>query len=189
VDRLSAALLLVVGFTLPTWAEGEPDCSDWSIKGIRMGMTLEEATTVHEFQEFTKYRDPTGYRRYVWQARDKPEKIEVHVDTRAQPPRVIGVTTTVPTSEMNPGEFKTGLVEKWGRPQDVSMQGAFNLYSWVNTDCDVAVRASIMNEYHDVGVFMALTSLSGRDELARRRRALKEAEKTKEKARDADGDD
>jgi hypothetical protein len=46
-----------------------------------------------------------------------------------------------------------------------------------------------MNEYHDVGVFMALTSLSGRDELARRRRALKEAEKTKEKARDADGDD
>jgi hypothetical protein len=179
VGRFLTALLLVApALVLPAWAadEPEPDCSKWAVKGVRPGMTLGQAQSIRTFNEFKKFRDAIGYRRYLWQAPDKPEKIELHVDTRVDPPEVMGVTTTIPSSDTDRKTFLSEAFGKWGRPQGVSKQGAFNLYSWVNVECDVAIRASVMNQQHDVGVFMALGSLSGRDEFARRMREQKEAE-------------
>ena len=78
---------------------------------------------------------------------------------------------------MMPGkEFLTGLIEKWGEPLSVSKQGAFNLYAWSSAECDVDVRASVMNVEHQVGVFMAMGSISGRWDYVQRMRAAQGAE-------------
>jgi hypothetical protein len=176
-----ATLLLCVA--LPAAAQEAPeavDCSAWSLEGITLGTTVQEASAGgRSFQEFKKYRDPLGYRRYVWQAPDRARKIELHVDTAVTPQRVIGVMTTVPTSEMPGKAFLAEVTERWGEPQRRVGKGAFTLYTFASDACDVAARVSVMNAPHEVGAWVALNSASARDELARRKAARevgKEAE-------------
>jgi len=193
VARIFVVLALLIAPTVPVWAQNQeqaeqPDCSGWTIQGLHPGMTLKQASEIRVFNEFLKYRDPVGYRRYVWQNPDKPEKIELHVDSKVDAGRVLAVTATVPSADTTPQKFTSELFAQWGPPTDVSKQGAFNLYSWVNPGCDMAARVSVMNQQHDVGVFMSLTSLSGRDELARRRREHKAAEEAKAAAAEAQSD-
>lgn len=187
MGRLITVLLAVVAVVLPAFAEDAPDCSVWALKGIRPGMTLQEAQAGHpQWEKGTHVKDPPGYVRYKWQAKDRPEKIDLHVDMNVSPPRVIGFGTTVPNS-MTPGkEFLAGLIEKWGEPLSVSNQGAFNLYAWSSAECDVDVRVSVMNVKHQVGVFVAMGSISGRWEYVQRQRAAKEAAGS---ARPEDGGD
>lgn len=187
MGRFFAVLLTVVAVVLPAFAEDAPDCSVWALKGIRPGMTLREAQAGHpQWQKGSHAKDPPGYVRYKWQARDRAEKIDLHVDVNVSPPRVIGVGATVPNS-MTPGkEFLAGLIEKWGEPLNVSKQGAFNLYAWSSADCDVDVRVSVMNVEHQVGVFMAMGSISGRWEYAQRVRTAKKAAAS---AQTGDGED
>jgi hypothetical protein len=175
VGRLLAVLLFIVVVALPALAEDEPDCSVWALKGIRPGMTLKEAQAGRDkWEKGSHDQDPPGYARYEWQSRTRPEKIDLHVDMNTRPPRVIGVGTTVPNSVTPGKEFLAGLFEIWGKPRSVSKQGAFNLYTWRSAECDVAVRASVMNVEHQVGVWMAMASDSGRREYMRRVRAVKE---------------
>jgi hypothetical protein len=176
VGRLLAVLLFIVAVALPALAEDAPDCSVWALKGIRPGMTLQEAQAGrNQWEKGSHVRDPPGYARYKWQAKTRLEKIDLHVDMNAKPPRVIGVGTTVPNSVTPGKEFLKGLFEKWGEPKNVSKQGAFNLYTWRSAECDVSVRASVMNVEHQVGVWMAMASDSGRGEYMRRMHAAKEA--------------
>jgi hypothetical protein len=146
----------------------------WELKGIRPGMSFEQARGDRTFNEFIKFRDPLGYRRYIWQASDRLEKIDLHVDVASDPTKVIGVMTTIPTVMMPADEYLKQILERWGEPYDISKQGAFDLYTWTSAECDVDARATVMNQYHDVGVFVAVASISGRAELARRKQ---EAEK------------
>jgi hypothetical protein len=175
VGRLVAVLLAIVAVAHPAFAEETPDCSVWSVRGIRPGMTQQEAQAGHpQWEKGSHAKDPPGYIRFKWQARNRPEKIDLHVDTNASPPRVIGVGATVPNSVTPGKEFLAGLIEKWGEPISVSKQGAFNLYAWSSAECDVDVRVSVMNVEHQVGVFMAMGSISGRWEYVQRQRAAKE---------------
>lgn len=166
---------------LPVAAQDAPDCSVWTVEDLPLGITVEQAqASGRTFAEFKKYRDPLGYARYIWQAPDRPRKIELHVDVSGHPPRVIGVMTTVPTSEMAPREFLEKTIARWGDPLRRVGKGAFTLYTWANEECDVSVRLSVMNQPHDVGAWVALNSNSGRDEFARRKREAgeKSSEKT-----------
>jgi hypothetical protein len=174
VGRFLAVLLFIIGVTLPALAEDPPDCSAWTLKGIRPGMTLTEARAIRDqWEKGSHPKDPPGYARFEWRAKDRAEKIDLHADMRAVPPRVIGVGTTVPSSETNGKEYLAGLLEKWGKPVSVSKQGAFNLYTWTSAECDVDVRVSVMNVEHQIAVQMAMASISGRWEYVQRERATR----------------
>ncbi len=154
----------------PLSAQESPSCDAWSIKGIYPGMTLEEARGDRQFTEVTEYRESFGFTRYLWQSKTMAEKIDLHVDTREQPHRVVGVMTTIPSSESAPRKYFLELRKKWGNPESVKKQGAFNLYTWTNVPCDVSALAGVMNTYHEVGVWMALNSISIREEVERLKR-------------------
>jgi len=169
-------LLLVLGaLALPARGGETPDCSAWSFEEFRPGMPFEEAQRLRSFREAEEHPDPLGYRRYVWQAPDRPAKVELHVDLRADPPRVIGVMATVPTAVTPPEEFRDTIVARLGPPLKVVNQGAFRLYTWGSSDCDVSVRMSVMVEQHDVGIWIGFNQASARDEFSRRKREARPA--------------
>jgi hypothetical protein len=174
-------LLALVAVALPVAAQDKPDCSVWELKGIRIGMSAEEATKGRDFEEFSRDWDAPDYTSYLWQARGRPEKIDLHVDTRADPTRVIGLGTTVPSADIPPKKYLAGLTERWGEPTNENWQGAFTQYSWRSQECDLDVRVSVMNVDHQVGVWMAMGSISGRAEWSRRKRAAEAADAASEK--------
>jgi len=170
VGRVLTLLSILVVLAAPVVAQEAPDCAMWELKGIRPGMTLEEASTHRVFNEFRKFRDQLGYSRFIWQASDRPEKIDLHVEIGDQSFHVVGVMTTIPSTEVPPRQYLARLLEKWGEPDKVTKQGAFSLYTWTDQACDVDARATVMNQHHEVGVFAAVASISGRAEVVRRKR-------------------
>ncbi len=164
-------LAIAVCALAPAVAQDAPDCSVWSIDDLRPGMTFEEATASEiDFVESRESHDPPGYRHYTWQARDRPKRIELHVDVWVQPARVIGVMSTIPSAEIKRDAFLEKLIADWGQPRRKHGQGAFTLYTWANAECDVSARAAVMNQQHQVVGWVAINSNSARDEHARRKR-------------------
>jgi hypothetical protein len=178
LGRLVIVFFVVCVLALPAVAEEQADCSEWKLKELRPGMTFEEAADEHTYRELLKFRDKNGYRRFVWRSEDKLEKIDLHVDMRGKPPRIVGITTSVPRSDKPPKEFLASLVERWGPPTTRKGQGAFTLYTWRNEDCDAFVLVSVRNERNAaVGIETALRSIEAHAEYNRRlkERAEKEA--------------
>ena len=169
-----AALALVVS-PAPAAEAGPSACSQWALNGVRVDTSFDEIKDRREFEDVTRQRNPEGhglgYRLYAWRATDRPEKLELHVDIRAVPPRIIGVTITVPVAITPPQDYVDNLIKRWGPPLQVSRQGAFNLYSWIDDECGVSARVTAMNRSHQVGVFATMSSNAGRKEYARRESA------------------
>ena len=179
MSRLVIVLLVVCVLAPPAVAQEEVDCSEWNLKGLRPGMTFEAAAEDRTYREILKHRDKHDYRRFAWQSENKLEKIDLHVDMRTEPPRIVGITTSVPRSETPPREFVAALVERWGPPATRKGQGAFTLYTWRNEECDAFVLVSARNEKNAaVGIESALRSIEAHEEYNRRlkERADRESE-------------
>lgn len=156
-------------------AAEERECSVYALDGLSPGMSFEQARAGDRiFNEKAEFRGDLGYRRYEWQNREKAEKIELHVDINHDPPRVVGVMKTVPWVDVEPADYLKQLIELWGPPAERVGRGAFTLLTWHNVECDVSIRANVMNEPHQVGTWIGINSISFRDDFARRKKERRE---------------
>ena len=172
-----ACLATLIGLTLgPSAAQDPTDCARFSVKGLRLGITFEEArASGRDFTGVPGFVDPSGYTRYAWQAPDVLEKVEVLVDNTVDPPQVIGLMTTIPAAHALPKETVDSLVAQWGPPSSRQGQGAFTLYTWNDAHCDVTARVSAMNVPHDVSAWILLSTTSRREQYERKTREARRA--------------
>jgi len=173
---MTCLLILAVATTL---CAAEADCSIYALNGFLPGMSLEEAQAGERtFIEMQDFRGDLGYRRYEWQNPSKPEKIELHVDTNHEPPRVVGVATTVPSTDVDPKVYVTDLIKVWGPPAENLPRGGFTLFTWHDEACDVSIRVNRMNVAHQVGAWVGVNSISFRDDFARRKKERRERQES-----------
>jgi hypothetical protein len=176
--RLLVLTLLLLAAAPATIAE---ECERWTIAGVRPGMTLKEARAGRNFQRVVDELGDVGYARYMWISPQRTqESVELHIDVESDPPIMFGVTATVPKSKADPQDFVEHLVDRWGSSTSKVTKGPYDLYSWIDKECDIGARVTISSVGGAVGAMAAVISLSRRDEFAERMRAAEQKQQPAE---------
>ena len=128
MNRPSVTLIaLAVALTTATSATApEKDCSKWSVKGVQVGMTLEEVLTVFPGEPMElQHGEET---RYIWTEDASLQRVTVGSQKRA-----LEFSFSIEDAEITQDELWDALVEKWGDPADGLV--------WHDPVCDVGVMA------------------------------------------------
>ena len=123
---LMLAIILVFLVFLPTLSQENDDaaapatCSKWSVKGVRLGMALEEVKSAHKKLKHGRNwlrRDDRGKDWYFW-AESRMRGIYNYVlpETDAPHAEIISLVVLLDVSDSSPDAVIGALEERWGQP-------------------------------------------------------------------------
>ena len=138
----------VASFEAPTSValEESSKCSKWSIRRLRLGMTLSEAKQAHPDLGRDEEYDSRGYGSARFLLTSKAPYMDndtVDFTDSTEDAPVVSIVVCIDTTDLTLRDIREALIEKWGPPELHSgLENVFFLDGWSDRSCDVRITVT-----------------------------------------------